>query len=72
MYNSLNERFLVRKGENPFIKLHSKSKRRKAQLLQEFGDCDKIKTVLDKPKLDTGEAQILSAIVTSYNNSCGK
>lgn len=71
-YNSLNERFLVRKGNGKFIKLNSKSKRRKAQLLEAFGDCAKIKTVLEKPKLDTGASQILVAIIERYNSGCGE
>ena len=27
--------------------------------------------MLDKPKLDTGDEQILRAIVKDYNSSCG-
>ncbi len=72
MYNSLNDRFLVRKGDGPFIKLNSKSKRKKVQLLELYGDCAKIKAILDKPKLDTGNDQILRAIVTGYNKNCLK
>ncbi len=69
---SLNERFLVRKGDSAFFKLNPKKKRRKAQLIQLFGDCEKIKTFLEKPKLDTSDIQILRALLATYNNTCSK
>jgi hypothetical protein len=70
--NSLNERFLIRKGNDAYIKLNHKNKRQRAQLIQLFGDCEKIKTFLEKPKRDTADLKTLTAIVTSYNNSCPK
>lgn len=70
--NSLNERFLIRKGKDAYIKLNPKNKRRKAQLIQLFGDCEKIKTFLEKPKQDTADFKILNALITSYNNTCQK
>ncbi len=69
---SLNERFLVRKGDGAFFKFNPKKKRRKAQLIQLFGDCEKIKTFLEKPKLDTSDIQILRALLATYNNTCSK
>jgi hypothetical protein len=70
--NSLNERFLIRKGNDAFIKLNPRNKRRKAQLIQLFGDCEKIKTFIEKPKQDTADLKILTALITSYNNTCRK
>jgi len=70
--NSLNERFVLRKGNDPYIKLNPKNKRRKAQLMQLFGECEKLKTFLEKPKQNTASLKILSAIVITYNNTCRK
>lgn len=71
LYNSLNERFLLQKGDGDMVKLNPKSKRRKVQLMEIFKGCDKIISILEASKLETNDPKVLDALVSGYNKSCG-
>lgn len=70
-YNSLNERFLLQKGDGDMVKLNPKNKRRKVQLMEIFKGCDKIISILETSKLKTDDPKVLDALVSGFNKSCG-
>lgn len=69
-YNSLVQSFLVKKGDGIFLKLSEKEKKRRKQIAALTADCEKVRGILEKQKLNVMDENILKSVVASYSSFC--
>lgn len=64
--STLVTREVIRKGDGPFLILNARKKKRRAELIEMLGDCEKLNRLISAKKLDVYKG--LEMIVKEYNN----